>query len=423
MNTRGYFIVQLFYCSDADTAMVTSDNNRRRSYINESFESWGEDTNPYDVYNPHNPYALFNLPTPATHQQPTTFNGFDYRTRVLPHEHERGGGFRRVGRHPSHTSTHNSARERSAPREIIPPVPTGRVSPGMRVCSPPAIVRVGSQPHGERIIVAPLPEMENVTLGIPSSTFPRPATMPGAERTDPNVGLEDRMEMNLEVGDDVNQADGVPMSCDSRFCAASYKSCSKAAEKSSKSHHSCPTYRGSGHWRSQKIGRHSCMRGVDSHTDRGSPFCDHSQPENSTSRENSQRAIMNGQNVLQGDSKPQREHLIGATGTVSVLEHRSEGEGREVSDLLRPVSYDEDSGAPVAGCQGVDVLRSDSEGEDLGSIDLTQSDLEERGPGEGAERTDSPIVPILPFDTDDPDTTYQSDDSDVEVIGVDAGER
>ncbi|XP_062585308.1 E3 ubiquitin-protein ligase Arkadia-like [Saccostrea cucullata] len=409
---------------EAGTDMVTTDNSRRRSFLRQSFGSWGDETNPYDVYNPHNPYALFNLPTPATHQQPTTFNGFDYRTQVLPpHDNERG--FRRVGRHSSHTSTHSSIRERSAPREIIPPVPTGRVSPGTRVCSPPAIVRVGSQPHGDKIVVAPLSEMETVTLGIPNTSFPRPETLPGAERDDPRARLEDRMEMNLEAGADERQTAVEPMSCNSRFCPGSQQASHKSAVGAGKLRHPCPNHRGGHHWRNQRLGGHSCARVSHSHTlnGRSSPFCDHSLPTSSTSRENSTSAIMNGQNVLQAESKPQREQLMGATGTVSVLEHRSEGEGREVSDLLRPVTYEEETGAPLAGCRGVNVLHSDSEGEELGSIDLTQSDLEERGPGEGAERRHSPIAPILPFDTDDHSTSYQSDDSDVEVIRVDNGER
>lgn len=404
---------------DADSSMLT-------------YESWGEDTNPYDVYNPHNPYALFNLPTPSAHQQATTFNGFDYRTRVLPHEHERGGGFRRVGRLPSQLAPHNLVRERSAPRETIPPVPAGRVSPGMRVCSPPAIVRVGSQPHGERIVVAPLPEMETVTLGMmPNSAFRRPETLPGAETGDPNSRLEDRMEMNLDVGITEDPDEGNPISCDSRLCVGTspYPSCSKPTEETSKQHLQCPN-RGGLRGAHQKISRHSCGRGAHAHahshtrslTDRRSPFCDHSQPSSSIPRKVSQSAIMNGQNVLQAESKPRRDlRPQGAGGSVSVLEHRSEGEGREVSDLLRPVVYDEEPGTPAK--TRVDVLQSDSEGEELGSIDLTQSDLEERVGGEGAERTDSPIAPILPFDTEDPDSTYQSDDSDVEVIGVDAVDR
>lgn len=405
--------------TDADSSMLT-------------YESWGEDTNPYDVYNPHNPYALFNLPTPSAHQQATTFNGFDYRTRVLPHEHERGGGFRRVGRLPSQLTPHNLVRERSAPRETIPPVPAGRVSPGMRVCSPPAIVRVGSQPHGERIVVAPLPEMETVTLGMmPNSAFRRPETLPGAETGDPNSRLEDRMEMNLDVGITEDPDEGNPISCDSRLCVGTspYPSCSKQTEETSKQHLQCPN-RGGLRGAHQKISRHSCGRGAHAHahshtrslTDRRSPFCDHSQPSSSIPRKVSQSAIMNGQNVLQAESKPRRDlRPQGAGGSVSVLEHRSEGEGREVSDLLRPVVYDEEPGTPAK--TRVDVLQSDSEGEELGSIDLTQSDLEERVGGEGAERTDSPIAPILPFDTEDPDSTYQSDDSDVEVIGVDAVDR
>lgn len=227
------------------------------------------------------------------------------------------------------------------------------------------------------------------------------------------------MDMNLGVGEESLES----RSRESRPCGVvAFQPCSK--EESRKHHLPCPNHR-----RNHKTSRHSCGRGNHSHsvTDRRSPFCDHSsQPPHSTPRDCSQSAIMNGQNVLQqAESKPPREqHVPGAEGTVRVLEHRSEGEGREVSHLLMPAFYDENQGTSrTKTCPRVDVLQSDSEGEELGSIDLTQSDLENRLGGEGAERTRSPIAPILPFDTEDPDSNYPSDDSDVEVIGVDALDR
>lgn len=131
---------------------------------------------------------------------------------------------------------------------------------------------------------------------------------------------------------------------------------------------------------------------------------------------------MNGQNVFQAEFKFQRDlRFQGVGGLVSVFEYRLEGEGREVSDLLRSVVYDEEFGIFVKS--RVDVLQSDSEGEELGSIDLIQFDFEERVGGEGVERIDFFIVFIFFFDTEDLDFIYYSDDSDVEVIGVDVVDR
>lgn len=131
---------------------------------------------------------------------------------------------------------------------------------------------------------------------------------------------------------------------------------------------------------------------------------------------------MNGQNVFQAEFKFQRDlRFQGVGGLVSVFEYRLEGEGREVSDLLRSVVYDEELGIFVKS--RVDVLQSDSEGEELGSIDLIQFDFEERVGGEGVERIDFFIVFIFFFDTEDLDFIYYSDDSDVEVIGVDVVDR
>lgn len=146
-------------------------------------------------------------------------------------------------------------------------------------------MRVGSQPHGERIVVAPLPEMETVTLGmLPNSAFRRPETLPGAETGDPNSRLEDRMEMNLDVGIAEDPDEGNPMSYDSRLCVGTspYQSCSKPTEETSKQHHLQCQNRGGLRGTHQKISRHSCGRGAHAHshtrslTDRRSPFCDRS---------------------------------------------------------------------------------------------------------------------------------------------------